>query len=233
MGAVLARLLDQASSPGMRARIPGIALDYGLAHVAIRAAKRALRDDTLLIESAYPVPAALAPGPGGEGLLEPGLLLALARQESEMNSRVVSRAGARGVLQLMPATARMMAHRLGVTYEHARLTGDDAYNLRLGGAYLAGLLADFDGACALALAAYNAGPGRVRQWLRENGDPRDAAVDVVDWIELIPYSETRNYVQRVLEGLQVYRHLLADPAHPPRLRLAEDLVGKPARLAKR
>jgi soluble lytic murein transglycosylase len=233
MGAVLARLLDQASSPAERALIAHIGLDYGLAHVSIRAAKRALRDDTMLIESAYPVPAALAPGPGGAGLLEPGLLLALARQESEMNRRVVSRAGARGLLQLMPATARMMARRLGLTYERSRLTSDDAYNLRLGGGYLAGLLADFDGAGVLALPAYNAGPGRVGQWIRDNGDPRDAAVDPIDWIELIPYSETRNYVQRVLEGIQVYRHLLADPARPPRLRLAEDMIGKPGRLAKR
>jgi soluble lytic murein transglycosylase len=85
---------------------------------------------------------------------------------------------------------------------------DPQYNIHLGRTYLERLVSEFDGSYVLALAAYNAGPGRVRQWLREQGDPRHANVDVIDWIEQIPFEETRNYIQRVLENLQVYRHLL-------------------------
>jgi soluble lytic murein transglycosylase len=108
-------------------------------------------------------------------------------------------------MQLMPATARAVARELGLAHADYRLTADTNHNIRLGSAYLAGLLDDFDGSYVLALAGYNAGPGRVRQWLREFGDPRNGGADVIDWIESIPIAETRNYVQRVLENLQLYR----------------------------
>ena len=160
-------------------------------------------------------------------------MLGLSRQESELDTRVVSKAGARGLMQLMPATAKMVSRQLGLPYKRARLTQDGAYNVRLGSQYLAQLIGDYKGAHVLALAAYNAGPSRVKRWLKANGDPRDRKVDVIDWIEMIPYSETRNYVQRVLESAQVYRHVLAGSENPPTLRLAEEMTGQPGPLAHR
>ncbi|MHA1114449.1 MAG: lytic transglycosylase domain-containing protein, partial [Alphaproteobacteria bacterium] len=103
------------------------------------------------------------------------------------------------------ATARRVARQQGVRYVRARLTRDTAYNLRLGSAYLADLLRAQKGSYVLALAAYNAGPTRARRWIRAFGDPRDSKTDVIDWIESIPLSETRDYVQRVMENLQIYR----------------------------
>ena len=101
------------------------------------------------------------------------------------------------------------------------------------GVYLAGLLNRYNGAYALALAGYNAGPSRVKRWLRVNGDPRTGEVDPIDWIEMIPFHETRNYVQRVLENTQIYRHHLSDPNDRPKLRLVEDITGTPIRVAIR
>jgi soluble lytic murein transglycosylase len=141
---------------------------------------------------------------------ERALVLATIRQESAFEVNAISRSGARGMMQLMPATARVVAKHLGIAAEHndRRLLDDPQYNIQLGRTYLERLVGEFDGSYVLALAAYNAGPGRVRQWLREQGDPRQANVDVIDWIEQIPFEETRNYIQRVMENLQVYRHLL-------------------------
>jgi len=109
-------------------------------------------------------------------------------------------------MQLMPATARGVARTENTLANHtdARLF-EPAYNIRLGRSYLASLVDDFGGSYVLAIASYNAGPGRAREWMRNFGDPRQPDVDVVDWIEMIPFTETRNYVQRVLENLQVYR----------------------------
>jgi soluble lytic murein transglycosylase len=151
------------------------------------------------------------------------LLLAMSRQESAFDPEAVSHAGARGLMQLMPATARHTAKTINVRYSAARLTSDAAYNAMLGSAHLKELLETFDGNYVLAVAAYNAGAGRVRQWLRQNGDPRTDAVDAVDWIELIPFTETRDYVQRVMGNLQVYRTRLAE-GEPVPLRLTRDLT---------
>src|SRR5438445_5954072 len=127
------------------------------------------------------------------------------RQESAFERDAVSRVGARGLMQLMPATASFIANKMQLPFSAERLTADGIYNMLLGRAYLETLIDDFGGSYALAIAGYNAGPGRVRQWLRDYGDPRGGDIDMVDWIENIPISETRNYVQRVLENLQVYR----------------------------
>ncbi len=143
--------------------------------------------------------------------------LAIARQESELDAAAASAAGARGLMQLMPATAEHMAEAAGVPFVPARLTVDPLYNARLGTEYLARMLARYDGSYVLATAAYNAGPGRVDQWLEQNGDPRDAGVDPVIWIESIPFTETRNYVMRVLESLHVYRARLKGEATPIQL----------------
>lgn len=228
----LGHLVDISEARAEHAYLAMIGLDYGLPPVAIRVAKHAARDGKIITPAAYPVlPVFTAAAAGGP--LDAGLLLGLSRQESELDTRVISRAGARGLMQLMPRTAKMVAKRIGLPYKRARLTQDGTYNVRLGADYLAGLIQDYNGAHVMALAAYNAGPGRVKRWIRANGDPRDPAVDVVDWIELIPYSETRNYVQRVLESAHVYRHVLADTANPPMLRLAEDMTGRPGPLAHR
>ena len=148
----------------------------------------------------YPI---IALPPGGD--TENALLFAIVRQESAFATDALSPVGARGLMQLMPATADYMANKLQLPFEPARLTSDGLYNVTLGRGYLQHLIDDFGGSYALAIAAYNAGPGRVRQWLAEYGDPRGGKVDMVDWIETIPIDETRLYVQRVLENLQVYR----------------------------
>jgi soluble lytic murein transglycosylase len=111
-------------------------------------------------------------------------------------------------MQLMPATAKQVAGRLGLSHTDGRLTAEPSYNIQLGQAYLATVLDQFNGDYALAIASYNAGPGRVRQWLRDYGDPGTDIEGWLTWIEQIPFSETRNYVQRVLEGVAVYRDRL-------------------------
>ena len=125
------------------------------------------------------------------------------RQESGFDHTALSAAGARGMMQVMPATAKHVARQLGVAVGR-----DAASNLRLGSTYLKSMMDDFGGSAVLALAAYNAGPGRAREWIRRFGDPRAKGVDVIDWIEKLPVSETRNYIQRVLENTQVYEILL-------------------------
>ncbi|MDB5698148.1 MAG: lytic transglycosylase protein [Alphaproteobacteria bacterium] len=126
------------------------------------------------------------------------------RQESSFDRAAVSHAGARGMMQLMPPTARQWAGKLGLPYELGRLTRDSSYNIMLGSQYFASLMDDWGGYAPLAVASYNAGPGNVRKWISANGDPRMPGVDIVKWIEDIPYTETRGYVQRVLENAVVY-----------------------------
>ena len=140
-----------------------------------------------------------------DGGPERALTLALIRQESAFDPGAISPSGARGLMQLMPGTARLMAKVKGLRYSARKLLTEPDYNIALGSGYLDRVLGGFDGSYVLALAGYNAGPGRVRKWIGEFGDPREGSVDTIDWVETIPYDETRNYVQRVLEGLQVYR----------------------------
>jgi soluble lytic murein transglycosylase len=132
---------------------------------------------------------------------------AITRQESSFDRSAVSNAGARGMMQLMPGTARETAGKLGMPYDFGRLTGDPSYNMLLGTSYFSTLLEQWGGNTALAVASYNAGAGNVRKWVAQNGDPRMAGVDIVQWIEEIPFFETRNYVQRVLENAVVYDSL--------------------------
>ncbi|MEM6383799.1 MAG: transglycosylase SLT domain-containing protein [Pseudomonadota bacterium] len=134
---------------------------------------------------------------------------AIARQESGFNATARSRAGALGLMQLMPETARRVARQMGVSHATGRLTSDPAHNVALGSFHLDELIATYEGSYILTFIAYNAGPGRVPQWIERFGDPRSGQVDVIDWIELIPFSETRSYVQRVLENITVYQTLLA------------------------
>lgn len=138
------------------------------------------------------------------------LAYAIARQESEFNIAAVSGAGARGLLQLLPGTAKEVARKAGLTYSKARLTTDAGYNATLGTAFLGEQLGRFDGSYVLTFVGYNAGPGRALDWIKRYGDPRGQDIDaVVDWIERIPFTETRSYVQRVMENYQVYKMRLS------------------------
>jgi len=194
-----------------------LALDVGRPEGAVRVGKRAARLPgvlpPLMMDAYYPVVSEAAL----PGAAAPAKALAVARQESEMNPLAVSPAGARGLMQLMPGTAQKVARDIGEPYDLRRLTADPAYNARLGKTYLAEMLARYEGAPILAAAAYNAGPGRADRWLGRLGDPR-RGVDPVDWIEHIPFSETRNYVQRVMEGYHVYRARLGAPTVPSYLK---------------
>ena len=137
--------------------------------------------------------------------VERSIVYAIARQESAFNPSVVSPAQAYGLMQVTPDAARYVCKRHGATYDLARLKNDPVYNATLGAAELGGLLEDYRGSYIMTFAAYNAGRGSVKKWIERYGDPRDPKIDAVDWVELIPFSETRNYVQRIMENLQVYR----------------------------
>ncbi|MGY3609529.1 MULTISPECIES: lytic transglycosylase domain-containing protein [unclassified Bradyrhizobium] len=137
--------------------------------------------------------------------VERSVVYAIARQESAFNPAVVSPAQAYGLMQVTPDAGRYVCKRAGVAFDLNRMKTDSVYNAALGAAELGGLLEDYRGSYILTFAAYNAGRGSVRKWIDRYGDPRDPKVDAVDWVELIPFSETRNYVQRIMENLQVYR----------------------------
>lgn len=137
--------------------------------------------------------------------VEPSVVYSIARQESAFNPSVVSPAQAYGLMQVTPEAGRYVAKRAGVNFDLNRMKTDSVYNATLGAAELGGLLEDYRGSYILTFAGYNAGRGSVRKWIERYGDPRDPNVDAVDWVELIPFSETRNYVQRIMENMQVYR----------------------------
>jgi soluble lytic murein transglycosylase len=139
--------------------------------------------------------------------VEPAMVHAIARQESAFDPAAGSPVGARGLMQLMPGTAQGVARRFKIEYDPNRLL-DGSYNAQLGAAHLGELMEDWRGSFILTFASYNAGPGNVRKWIEAYGDPRRPETDPVDWVERIPFYETRNYVQRVMENLQVYRKRL-------------------------
>ncbi len=140
--------------------------------------------------------------------VERAMVYAIARQESQFDPRAQSGVGARGLMQMMPATAQRTARRVAAAFDVDRLTSDPAYCAKLGQAHLGELMEDWRGSYVLAFASYNAGGGNVKKWIDAFGDPRKPGVDVIDWVERIPFTETRNYVQRVMENLQVYRSRL-------------------------
>jgi soluble lytic murein transglycosylase len=177
------------------------------ARASLAIGKQALQRGLPLDEAAFPLsgipnfePASLsAPLP---------VVHAIARQESAFHPRALSSAGAKGLMQMIDATAQRTAKQIGVPFEKSKLLDEPAYNAQLGAAHLGQLLADFKGSHILAFVAYNAGPRRARDWIAAYGDPRDPAIDPIDWVERIPFSETRNYVQRVMENLDVYARLI-------------------------
>jgi soluble lytic murein transglycosylase len=189
---------------------------YGDQDLGMRVVRAGATRGLYLTERGYPV----RNTPQGAGLPEAALTHAIIRQESGFDPSVSSGVGARGMMQLMPATAQTVARKIGVSYSAARL-GDADYNMRLGSAYLGQLVDSFSGSYVMAAAGYNAGPGRSTQWAAECGDPRGGTSDPSDFIECIPFAETRNYVMRIMEGVQVYRARLAGGS--ARLSLTADL----------
>lgn len=170
---------------------------------AIQAVKKAERFEQPMVRWAYPsLPFKTEPA------VEKALVLAVIRQESDFNPSAISSAGARGLMQVMPNTAQKVSQEMGIPYKQSRLLSDPVYNAQLGSHYLAKKLEQFGGSYVLAIASYNAGAKPVWEWIQRNGDPREKGIDLIKWVELIPYGETRTYVQRVLSNLYVYRQIL-------------------------
>lgn len=197
-------LANSARSGAQKALLADLAQQVARPDLSVMIGKLAEQRGFALDQAAYPSIA--LPGSAAQDWT---IVHAISRQESLFNTRAISRVGARGLMQLMPATAQQVARQSGLTYSSSRLTSDPAYNLALGSSYFRSLLNQYNGNHIMAVAAYNAGPGRVRQWVAQSGDPRDVTVDVIDWIESIPFSETRSYVQRVLENAVVYSRIRA------------------------
>jgi soluble lytic murein transglycosylase len=202
----LTRMDELAPIPAERALTAAFALQAGVPDSAVFVARRMGRDGLALPHAGWPAPFNPAAPP------DPAFSLGIMRQESSFDIGALSPSGARGLMQLMPPTAQEVAKQLGIPVSIPALTSDAGSNMRLGTAYLQEVLTRFDNYLPLAAAAYNAGPHRVVQWLGDNGDPRTGPIDMVDWIELIPISETRNYVQRVTENVVMYRAIRHDPA---------------------
>ncbi|HEY2247896.1 MAG TPA: transglycosylase SLT domain-containing protein [Bradyrhizobium sp.] len=177
---------------------------FGYARGMILVGKAALNRGMPFDFYAYPVMGIPSYSPIGPDV-EKSVVFAIARQESQFNQGDVSPAQAYGLMQVTPDAGRYVCKRAGVPFDLRRLKTDSAYNAALGAAELGGLLEDFRGSYIMTFAAYNAGRGSLKKWIDRYGDPRDPKVDAVDWVELIPFSETRNYVQRIMENLQVYR----------------------------
>jgi soluble lytic murein transglycosylase len=200
----LAHLQDVLPDPADQVLLARFLTGMNMQGLAVAIARRAGQDGVVMPEMGWPMPVDVPQDSG----VDPALALALIRQESAFDTGAISPAGARGLMQLMPATAAQIAKQGGAALPantlSQTLVSDPALNMRLGTAYLRKLLDQFAGAVPLAVAAYNAGPNRVLDWVNANGDPRTGA-DVIDWIELIPFSETRNYVQRVIESQVIYR----------------------------
>jgi soluble lytic murein transglycosylase len=208
------------------AALANVTARAGDARVTLAIGKTAIQRGHTLDEAAYPN--------FGIPYFEPALnsapmavVYAIARQESAFAPRAQSSAGAKGLMQMIDATAKRTAQQVGVTFDKARLIDDPAFNAFLGAAHLGQLISDFRGSYIMTFAAYNAGPRRVKEWIEAYGDPRDPAVDPVDWVERIPFTETRNYVQRVTENLEIYRLRFGD-TRPFAIRA--DLRGAEAKL---
>ncbi len=181
-----------------------LAARYNDARGMLLMGKAALNRGLPFDHYAYPVngiPAFKSIGPE----VEPSIIYAIARQESAFNPAVVSPAQAYGLMQVTPDAGKYVCKKYGANFDLNRLKTDPVYNATLGAAELGGLIDDYRGSYIMTFAAYNAGRGSVKKWIDRYGDPRDPKVDAVDWVELIPFSETRNYVQRIMENLQVYR----------------------------
>ena len=213
--------LVESLDPVEAGQLGDMVIELGQPHLAVMIAKRAARQGRVIPAAYFPIhPLAEKSLP-----MAAEMNLAIARRESEFDPTVISGAGARGLMQVMPGTAISVATDMGVlaAHETSRLTREWEYNAKLGARYLAGLAGDFGGNVVMIAAGYNAGPGRPIRWMKDFGDPRTDAVDIVDWVEFIPFNETRNYVMRVTESLPVYRARLGKDPLP--LPFSHELVG--------
>ena len=195
------------------AQMADMALAWDEPHLALLVAKAAAERGLILPHAYYPTPDFVP-----DGLkVSRALALSIARRESEFDPAARSSADARGLMQVLPGTAKLMAAKLGKPFDAGKLFSDPAYNVAMGAAYLAEMAEEFGPSIALIASGYNAGPGRPRRWINEFGDPRRADVDVVDWVETIPFAETRTYVMRVAEGVVIYRAKLKGAVGPVRI----------------
>lgn len=213
----IGHLMDTATTQAQALMTAGLGPAIERPDYGVQASKDAMKQHIVLPQTSYPYYRITF-----RPLVEEPLMWAITRQESLFNPLAESSAGARGMMQLLPSTARETARKNDIAYHTSHLDSP-MHNLRLGSTYLASMINHFDGSYILAIAAYNAGPGRVRQWVADYGRPGRTPEAAIDWIERIPYSETRNYVQRALENLQVYRAVL-DPQEGAVIRLEKDLV---------
>ena len=184
-----------------------LATEIGRYDYAIQISKKASYEKRFLNKFNYPIistPRMI----NGKTMPSQEIVLAITRQESEFDPKANSYAGAKGMMQLMTYTAKLVAKQMNVPYSKSKLTSDPEYNIKLGSYYFNSLLNEYKEVYPFAIAAYNAGPKRVRYWKKINGDPSKGKIDFVNWIELIKFKETRNYVQRVLENANVYRYML-------------------------
>ena len=196
-----------------------MALSWDEPHLAVLIGKAAAERGLILPRAYFPVPGFVP----DDLAVSRALALAIARRESEFDPAARSSADARGLMQVLPATAKHMAEKLGKPFDAAKLFTDPAYNVAMGAAYLAQMAEEFGPSVALIASGYNAGPGRPRRWITEFGDPRSPDVDVVDWVETIPFTETRTYVMRVVEGVVIYRAKLKGAVGP--VRITQELKG--------
>ncbi|MBA83594.1 transglycosylase SLT domain-containing protein [Thalassobius sp. S69A] len=215
--------LASTLEPEAAAQLGQAAIDLQEPHLQVMIAKAAAKRGITLPAPYY----ALHPMQRLDLPVPMALALSIARRESEFDPQVVSGAGAMGLMQLMPGTAAQVAGELGVSHEPGKVLSDWSYNAVLGSAYLASLSERFGGNIVLVSAGYNAGPSRPDQWIERFGDPRSLRVDVVDWVEMIPFTETQNYVMRVAESLPVYRARLG--LEPLPLPFSQELAGKTLR----
>jgi peptidoglycan lytic transglycosylase len=202
--------------PGFAKALCADLTHMGFKEIALRVAKTQSYDNVMLFPYLYPTVAVPAYS-GPYTAPDRAYVLGIIRQETEFDPASVSGAGARGIMQIMPDTARKSAGLAGIEYRPDDLVSDPDYNMRLGEAELSSDLDDWTGSYILAAAAYNAGPNNARKWVAAFGDPRNSSVDPIDWIEHIPFEETRNYVQRVMENMEVYRERLSGHAEPLRI----------------
>ena len=201
---MMADLGDKSDDPATLAVLAELTAKYRDARGMLLLGKLALGRGYALDHAAFPTIGVPRYDPIGPPV-EPALVYAIVRQESWFNPKTISSANALGLMQVTPPAGRYVAKKFSVAFDQNRLLNDMAYNVQIGAAELGDVIKDYRGSYILAFVAYNAGRGRVRDWIARFGDPRDPKVDPVDWVERIPFSETRNYVQRVMENVQVYR----------------------------
>lgn len=206
---------DEVDSLSKLSLLSELAEDYGFMRPSLRAAKQAGRFQSMLTESGYPMVASIDALPKRK--FEEAFVYAIARQESEFATNAVSSAKAYGMMQMIDSTAKATARKHRIKYDINRLATDGDYAAKMGALHINDLLDRWDGSYVLAAVSYNAGPHRAKKWIKTYGDPRSADVDVIDWVEKIPFSETRNYVMRVMENMQVYRARLNNNSTENRL----------------